>query len=49
MDQRKLIELVKQYPQIWDRRNPCFRDKQTKDFAWEDVGQKMNFPGNRND
>lgn len=45
MDQKKLIELVRRYPQIWDRRNPNFRDKQSKDLAWNEIGLTIAFPG----
>lgn len=48
MDQRRLVDLVKQIPQLWDRNCPTFRDKDAKDRGWEEVGRKMDQPGTYN-
>ncbi|XP_030753419.1 uncharacterized protein LOC115880351 [Sitophilus oryzae] len=42
MEHRLLVELVKQYPQIWDRNSPFFRDKELKEKAWTEVAVKTN-------
>lgn len=45
MEHRLLVELVKQYPQIWDRNSPFFRDKELKEKAWTEVAVKTNASG----
>ncbi|KAJ8977635.1 hypothetical protein NQ317_003613 [Molorchus minor] len=45
MDQRKFIDTIRNFPQIWDRSHPQFRDKDAKDCAWEVVGIKMGCSG----
>ncbi|XP_060534106.1 uncharacterized protein LOC132706655 [Cylas formicarius] len=42
MDHFKLVTIIKQYPPIWDRNHSYFRDKGTKEKAWEEVSTKMN-------
>jgi len=41
MDNRKLVRLVQEYPQIWDRNSQLFRDKEAKDKTWGEVAAKM--------
>lgn len=48
MDQRRLVDFVKQIPQLWDRNCPTFRDKDAKDRGWEEVGRKMDQPSTYN-
>ncbi|XP_018565079.1 uncharacterized protein LOC108906332 isoform X2 [Anoplophora glabripennis] len=41
MDQHKFVSIIRQFPQIWERNHPKFRDKDAKDCAWEMIGSKM--------
>ncbi|KAJ8942312.1 hypothetical protein NQ318_005304 [Aromia moschata] len=45
MDHRKFVSVIRQFPQIWDRSHPQFRDKDAKDSAWDVVGSKMGCSG----
>lgn len=45
MDQHKFVAIIRQFPQIWERSHPKFRDKDAKDCAWEVVGSKMGCTG----
>ncbi|XP_066259433.1 uncharacterized protein [Euwallacea similis] len=44
MDHKKLVEVVKQMPHLWDRNCSTFRDKEAKDRAWEEVGRRIDRP-----
>ncbi|KAG5890208.1 hypothetical protein JTB14_028750 [Gonioctena quinquepunctata] len=41
MDQRKFVNILKQYPVIWDRSHPNFRDKDIKDNAWVSIANAL--------
>lgn len=45
MDQHKFVTIIRQFPQIWERSHPKFRDKDAKDCAWEVVGSKVGSTG----
>ncbi|XP_050300950.1 uncharacterized protein LOC126739346 [Anthonomus grandis grandis] len=39
--QRRLVEVVRETPQIWDRSCPLFRIKQAKEKAWAEIADRM--------
>lgn len=40
-----LINLVKEYPELYNPQDPAYRDKQRKDLAWAEIARHMSKDG----
>lgn len=42
--QGKFIELIQQFPQLWDKRNPLFKDKLCNENSWKKISEVISIP-----
>lgn len=45
MDHTKLIGVIKEFPQVWDRSCVTFREQNLKNEAWQRIGEIMSTTG----
>ena len=48
MADEKLAEAVPKYPVLYDKMDKCFKDRNKKLLAWEDVAREANFENGEN-
>ena len=41
-----LLDIIQQYPEVYDLAHPCYKDKDFCDQAWEEIATGMDATGN---